>query len=79
MVGMRQTFYMTGVAWEGAAQTWVYVAVMILLILALPPVSHAVVDRPDSWVGGVPFLYFSLLVIYVLLIGVLAWALHKDV
>ena len=50
-----------------------------LFLLAMPPVSHAVLDRPDSWVGGVPFLFFSLLVVYVLLIGVLGWALYKDV
>lgn len=40
MIGARQSFYMTGVAREDAAQTWVYVAVMILLILALPPVIY---------------------------------------
>ncbi len=40
MVGTRQTFYMTGVAREGATQTWVYVAAMVLLILALPPAIY---------------------------------------
>ena len=40
MVGTRQAIYMTGVSREGATQTWVYVAAMVLLIQALPPAIY---------------------------------------
>jgi hypothetical protein len=50
-----------------------------IFLLAMPPVSHALLDRPQVWVVGVPFLFISLFVVYVLLIGVLVWALRKDV
>jgi len=55
------------------------IAFLGIFLLAMPPVSHAVLDRPDVWVGGVPFFFVSLLAIYTLLIGVLAWALRKDI
>jgi apolipoprotein N-acyltransferase len=50
-----------------------------LFLLAMPPVSHRILDRPGTWVWGVPVLFFSLFVIYLLLIGVLVWALRKDI
>ena len=53
-------------------------AFLVLLLLALPPVTHRVLDRPEIQVGGMPFLYVSLLAIYVALIGVLVWALRRG-
>jgi uncharacterized membrane protein len=52
---------------------------VVLLLLAMPPVTHRVLDRPASPVLGMPFLYVSLLVIYLALIGVLLWALRRGV
>jgi hypothetical protein len=45
----------------------------------MPPVTHVVLDRPDVWIAGVPFLYVALLVVYIGLIGVLVWALRRGV
>ena len=52
---------------------------LVLFLLAMPPVTHAVLDRPEIRVLGMPFLYVSLLVIYVALIAVLLWALRRGV
>jgi hypothetical protein len=52
---------------------------VVLFSLAMPPVTHLVLDRPDLWIAGVPFLYVALLVIYIGLIGVLVWALRRGV
>jgi hypothetical protein len=60
---------------EGWIATVVYLAIFAL---AMPPVTHAVLDRPDTWVAGVPLFFAALLVIYSALIGVLVWALRKD-
>jgi len=55
------------------------VAFVVLFLLSMPPVTHAVLDRPDTWVGGVPFLFAALFAVYTALIGVLLWALRKGV
>lgn len=55
------------------------VAFVALLALAMPPVTHTVLNRIEPVVGGLPFLYASLLVVYVALIGVLVWALRRGV
>jgi hypothetical protein len=52
---------------------------VVLFLLAMPPVTHVVLDRPDVWIAGVPFLYVALLVVYIGLIGVLVWALRRGV
>lgn len=49
-----------------------------LFLLAMPPVTHRVLDRPDVWVAGVPLFFFALLVIYTALIGVLIAALRRG-
>ena len=54
------------------------VAFVLLFLLSMPPVTHAVLDRPDTWIGGVPFLFATLFVVYSALIGVLAWAWRKG-
>lgn len=55
------------------------VAFVTLFLLAMPPVTHAVLDRTEPWILGLPFFYASLLVVYLALIGVLVWALRRDV
>jgi hypothetical protein len=55
------------------------VAFAALFLLALPPVTHTVLNRVEPWVGGVPFFFAALLAIYAALIGVLVWALRRGV
>ncbi len=55
------------------------VAFLALFALAMPPVTHAFLDRPDLWIGGVPHFFAALLVIYTALIGVLIWAYRRGV
>lgn len=55
------------------------VAFAVLLLAAMPPMTHRVLDRPGVLVLSMPFLYVSLLVIYVALIAVLVWALRRGV
>jgi hypothetical protein len=62
------------------AEGWIAtIAFVGIFLLAMPPVSHWFLDRPESWVFGVPFFFFALLVIYTTLIGVLIWAYRKGV
>ena len=51
---------------------------LALFMLAMPPVTHVVLDRPDVWVAGVPLFFAALLVVYSGLIGVLVWALRRG-
>lgn len=55
------------------------IAFVLLFALAMPPVTHSVLDRPELSVAGVPFFYVALLSIYVALIAVLLWALRRGV
>ncbi|MGB1840837.1 MAG: hypothetical protein ACPHWZ_07020 [Longimicrobiales bacterium] len=55
------------------------VAFVLLFLLAMPPVTHRVLDRPDTWVGGVPFFFAALFIVYSALIGVLVWAWWKRI
>ena len=52
---------------------------LALFVLCQPPVVHVVANRVDPWIGGLPFLYAWLLVVYLCLIGVQVWALRKGV
>lgn len=54
------------------------IAYIVIFLLAMPPVTHRVLDRPEVWVGGVPFFFAALLVVYTALIGVLVWSLRKG-
>ncbi len=45
----------------------------------MPPVTHRLLDRPETWVGGVPFLFAALFVVYTALIAVLVWAWRKGI
>ena len=49
------------------------------LMLAMPPVTHTVLNRVEPWVGGLPFFYTALLLVYVGLIGILVWTLRRGV
>ena len=55
------------------------IAFLALFLLAMPPVTHQVLNRVEPTVFGLPFLYVALLVVYTALIGVLVWALRKGV
>jgi hypothetical protein len=45
----------------------------------MPPVTHAVLNRVQPWILGLPFFYATLLVVYSALIGVLLWTLSRNV
>jgi hypothetical protein len=55
------------------------IAFVALFLLALPPVTHTVLNRVEPSVLGVPFFFAALLAIYTALIGVLVWALRRGV
>jgi hypothetical protein len=61
---------------DGRIALVVFVAIFLL---AMPPVTHTLLDRIEPTVLGVPFLFVSLLAIYTALIGVLVWALRRGV
>ena len=54
------------------------VAFLALFALAMPPVTHTVLNRVQPVVLGLPFLYAALLVVYVALIGVLVWTYRRG-
>ena len=53
------------------------VAFLAVFLLALPPVTHTMLNRTEPWLFGVPFLYAALLVVYVALIGILIWVWRR--
>lgn len=55
------------------------IAFVVLFLLAMPPFTHVVWDRPDSWIAGWPSFFVVLLVIYTGLVAVLVWAWQKGV
>lgn len=57
----------------------VTVAFAALFLLAMPPVTHAFLNRIEPSFFGVPFLYVALFVIYVALIAVLILAYRRGV
>jgi|TARA_Y100000817_G_scaffold86091_1_gene66847 uncharacterized membrane protein len=54
-------------------------AFLVVFLLAMPPFTHEVLDRPDTWIMGAPLFFVILFVVYSALIGVLVWALRKGV
>jgi hypothetical protein len=59
---------------------WISVVAFLgLLALAMPPVTHRLINRVDPVVLGLPFLYAWLLGVYVALIGVLIWTYRRGV
>jgi hypothetical protein len=55
------------------------IAFVVLFLLAMPPVTHTVLNRVEPWLLGVPFFFAVLLAIYAALIGVLVRALRRGV
>ena len=55
------------------------VAVLALLALAMPPVTHTFLNRLEPVILGMPFLYAVLLAVYCALIGVLIWTYRRGV
>ncbi len=55
------------------------VAFGALFLLAMPPVSHTLLNRIEPSAFGLPFLYLALLLVYVALILVLIWACRRGV
>ena len=55
------------------------IAFLALFLLAMPPVTHTVLNRTDPSVFGLPFFYVALLVVYTALILVLVWAFRRGV
>jgi hypothetical protein len=51
---------------------------LVLLALAEPPIVHGLANRVEPWILGLPFLYAYLLGVYVALIGVLIWAMRRQ-
>ena len=54
------------------------VAFVALFSLAMPPVTHTLLDRVEPWVFGIPFFFASLFVVYLALIGVLLWSYRRG-
>ena len=52
---------------------------LTLFALAEPPLVFWLANRIEPFVGGVPFLYAYLLLIYFALNGVLIWMHRKNV
>jgi len=54
-------------------------AFVALFVLAMPPVTHTVLNRVEPSVLGVPFFFVALLAVYSALIAVLIWAYRRGV
>ena len=52
---------------------------LALFALTQPPFVHGLANRIEPRVFGLPFLYAYLLVLYCALIGVLIWAVRRNV
>ena len=50
-----------------------------VFLLAMPPVTHTLLNRIEPAVLGVPFMYLTLFVVYSVLIAVLIWAYRRGV
>jgi len=55
------------------------VAFLLLLGVAMPPITHTLLNRVEPVILGLPFLYFALAVVYFALVGVLVWTYRRDV
>ena len=54
------------------------IAFTVLFMLAMPPVTHTVLNRVEPTFLGLPFFYVALFVVYTALIGVLIWAYRRG-
>jgi len=55
------------------------VAFVVVFLLAMPPVTHTLLNRTEPWILGVPFIFAALFAVYVALIGILIWAYRRGV
>ena len=55
------------------------VAFLAVLALAMPPVTHRLLNRMEPVILGLPFLYAVLLADYFVLVGVLVWTYRRRV
>lgn len=55
------------------------VAFLAVLALAMPPVTHVLINRLYPVILGLPFLYAVLLADYFVLVGVLVWTYRRRV
>ncbi len=55
------------------------ISFVLIFLLAMPPVTHTLLNRVDPQLFGLPFIYVALLAICAALIGVLVWALRRGV
>jgi uncharacterized membrane protein len=55
------------------------VSFLVLFAVAMPPVTHGLLNRIYPTILGLPFLYAILLFVYLALIGVLIWAYRRGV
>ena len=55
------------------------ISFVVLFLLAMPPVTHTVLNRVEPWILGLPFIYIVLLGIYTGLVVILVWALKRGV
>lgn len=53
-------------------------AFVVLFLLAMPPVTHTVLNRAEPWLLGLPFFFATLLIVYTALICVLIWAYRRG-
>lgn len=54
-------------------------AFLAVLALAMPPVTHVVLNRLEPVILGLPFLYAFLLAVYFLLVAVLVWTYRRGI
>ena len=54
------------------------VAFVLLFMLAMPPMTHTVLNRIEPTFLGLPFFYVALFVVYSVLIGALVWAYRRG-
>ena len=57
---------------------WAVVGFLFLFAFTQPPLVFWLANRTEPWIGGVPFLYAYLLVLYFALIAVLLWARRRG-
>ena len=50
-----------------------------IFLLAMPPVTHTLLNRIEPSAFGLPFLYLALFAVYCALIAVLIWAYRRGV
>jgi hypothetical protein len=55
------------------------IAFVVLFMVAMPPMTHTVLDRAGPYILGWPFLFVVLFFVYCGLIGVLVWAYRRGV